>query len=91
MRRQVDCSGDDGWIGRVDFRDTVAPLVVEIQSERFHRGLTRERSDDERLARLAASGLEVVEITDVELFQRPHEVLAKVDAGRARALARRAA
>ena len=90
MRRQVEISGEDGWIGRVDFRDHPLPVVVEVQSERFHRGLLVEQRDAERIARLRATGLEVIEITDEDIFFRPSEVLAKVDAARARAAARAA-
>src|SRR3546814_8936301 len=39
MRRQVDIGDGDRWIGRVDFRDAELPLIVEIQSERFHASL----------------------------------------------------
>jgi hypothetical protein len=91
MRRQIDCSDEQGWIGRVDFRDEGLPTVVEVQSERFHRGLTAERSDLERLRRLRATGFEVVEITDVDLFHRPQWVLSEVGQARARARRRLAA
>jgi len=85
MRRQVDTCGDDGWIGRVDFRDERLPVVAEIQSERFHSGLLPTKRDAERVARLRASGIEVVEITDTQIFFHPDEVLTLVDAARARA------
>jgi hypothetical protein len=91
MRRQVDCSGEEGWIGRVDFRDLEIPLVVEVQSERFHRGLTAERSDLERIGRLRSSGMEVLEISDEDLFHHSPDVLARVTDARARALALHAA
>jgi len=85
LRRQVDSSGEEGWIGRVDFRDASAPVVVEVQSERFHRGLSAEADDLDRIARLRQSGLQVVEITDLDIFHRPATVLAKVDAARGQA------
>jgi very-short-patch-repair endonuclease len=90
MRRQADVSGEEGWIGRVDFKDDPLPLIAEVQSTRFHRGLTAERSDKARIARLEAAGHEVLEITDEDIWYRADEVLARVDAARARA-ARRAA
>jgi very-short-patch-repair endonuclease len=89
MRRQVDTGDGARWVGRVDFRDERLPVIVEVQSERFHRGLTAEADDHRRIDRLRAAGFEVVEVTDVEVFHRPAEVLARVDAARARA-ARRA-
>jgi hypothetical protein len=91
MRRQVDTADGEGWIGRVDFRDELLPVIAEIQSERFHRGLTAERADAERMARLRAAGFEVVEVTDVDVFHRPELVVAVIDAARERARTRRAA
>ena len=91
MRRQVDISGDEGWIGRVDFVDDELDVIAEVQSERFHRGLTAERHDHERHAALRAAGFEVVEVIDVDLFHHPVRVLAAVDDARARAGRRRAA
>ena len=91
MRRQVDTGDGERWIGRVDFRDEDLPVVVEVQSERFHRGLTAERDDLERMAALRRAGLEVVEVTDVDVFHRPDRVVAAVEAARGRARARRAA
>jgi very-short-patch-repair endonuclease len=91
MQRQVDVSGDDGWIGRVDFNDHPLPLIVEVQSARFHQGLTAKQSDRERIARLKAAGKEVLELTDEDIWYRPADVIAGVVAARARAAARAAA
>lgn len=91
MRRQVNSGDGARWIGRVDFRDAELPLVLEVQSERFHRGLTAERDDAKRLGALRRAGYEVVEVTDVDVFHRPHVVLERLDAARARLLARKAA
>jgi hypothetical protein len=82
MRRQVDLADETGWIGRVDFVDDVLPVVVEIQSERFHRGLVPEADDRRRQQRLEASGRVVVEVTDIDLFHRPDTVIAQIDAAR---------
>jgi very-short-patch-repair endonuclease len=81
LRRQVD-SGGDLWVGRVDFRDPDHPLVVEVQSERYHSALVDTRHDERRLAALRAAGFEVVEVTDWELFHRPDEVVARIRAAR---------
>jgi len=85
MRRQVDTGDGDRWIGRVDFRDEVLPVVVEVQSERFHRGLSAEEDDRRRIHALREAGFEVVEVTDVEVFHHPARVIERVDAARARA------
>jgi very-short-patch-repair endonuclease len=85
MRRQVDSGDGDGWIGRVDFRAERVPLVLEVQSERFHRGLTAEAADRQRLARLASAGFEVVEVTDLEVFHDPQAICDRVATALARA------
>jgi very-short-patch-repair endonuclease len=91
MRRQVDTGTDERWVGRVDFRALDCPLIVEVQSERFHRGLLVEEDDRRRLSALADAGFVVAEITDQDLFHDVGAVLEKVDDGRHRALLRRAA
>lgn len=91
MRRQVDSCDEAGWIGRVDFHDDGLPVVVEVQSERLHRGLVPEADDAERIGRLRRSGREVVEITEDDIFYRPHLVVAAIDGARHRARLRQAA
>ena len=85
MRRQVDTGDEHGWIGRVDLRDVVLPLILEVQSERFHSSLIDQQLDADRIARLERAGFVVVEITDVQVWHRPHEVVAAVRDGRRRA------
>jgi very-short-patch-repair endonuclease len=82
MRRQVD-SGGDRWVGRVDFRDATMPLVVEIQSERYHSALTDRADDAARLAALRAAGFMVVAVTEEQVWHRPHEVVRQVGEARA--------
>lgn len=81
MRRQVD-SGGDSWVGRVDFRDELLPLIVEIQSERYHTALTDARDDELRSAALRDAGFEVVEISEEQVWHRPDEVVRLVEAAR---------
>ncbi|MGH9275226.1 MAG: hypothetical protein ACRDZU_11325 [Acidimicrobiales bacterium] len=88
MRRQVDTGDEHGWIGRVDLRATDLPLVLEVQSERFHSSLIDQQLDAYRIERLEQAGLVVVEVTDVQVWHRPHEVLEAVRDGRQRALLR---
>jgi very-short-patch-repair endonuclease len=83
LRRQVDV-GDERWIGRVDFRDPHCPLVLEVQSEMYHSALVDRQHDERRLDALRAAGFEVVEVTDVQVWHRPHEVVAAVRSARDR-------
>ena len=84
MRRQVDVGDDEQWIGRVDFRDEHRPLVVEIQSERFHTSLSDTARDRARIKAMEASGLTVLELTDEDVWHRPHHVVAQVRSNRQR-------
>ena len=85
MRRQVDTGDQSGWIGRVDLRDEVLPFIVEVQSERFHSSLVDRQLDADRIKRLERAGFVVVEVTDEQVWHRPHEVRDVVRAGRHRA------
>ncbi len=64
---------------------------MEVQSERFHRGLVPEEVDRERIARLELAGFEVLEVVEEDLFHHPEEVIARVDDARGRAARRQAA
>lgn len=88
MRRQVDTGDGDRWLGRVDFRDEVLPLIAEIQSERFHSSLIDRQLDATRIRRLEAAGYVVVELTDVDVWHRPSLVVDRVRAGREEAARR---
>lgn len=92
MRRQVDTGDALGWIGRVDLRDAELPLILEVQSERFHSSLVDRQLDATRIERLERAGFVVVEITEEQVWHRPHEVRDAVHEGRQRAqlLVRRA-
>jgi hypothetical protein len=88
--RQVDV-GDDDWIGRVDFRHAVLPLILEVQSELYHAGLSNEAADGHRLVRLRAGGFVVVELAEFDVWYRPDVVIAEVERGIREARARQAA
>lgn len=90
LRRQVDSGSDTAWTGRVDFRHVVLPVIVEIQSERFHSALCDREADRVRIARLDAAGYEVVEVTDVEVWTRPRVAVERVAAAVRRAEVRQA-
>ena len=88
LRRQVD-SGESEWTGRVDFRHEVLPLIVEVQSERYHSALVDRLADRRRLAALRAAGFVVVEVSDPQVWSRPWEVIDAVRRGLLEAQARR--
>jgi very-short-patch-repair endonuclease len=74
LRRQID-SGGDHWTGRVDFRDALVPLVVEIQSERYHAALSDKADDARRFEDLERSGFVVLEVWDSAVWLRRREVV----------------
>jgi hypothetical protein len=71
-RRQID-SGGELWAGRVDFRHRVQPVIIEVQSERYHGALSFRRDDAARRAKLEAAGFVVAEVWDRQLWHAPHE------------------
>jgi hypothetical protein len=88
MERQVDLGDDECWCGRVDFADRCgAPrrALMEVDSEIFHSALVDVEADRRRQVRLERAGFVVGRVTDVQVFHRPREVLAAVDATRRRA------
>jgi very-short-patch-repair endonuclease len=70
LDRQVN-SGGEQWSGRVDLRDRFLPLVIEVQSAKYHSALLDRVADDARRAQLERDGFTVVEITDHELWTDP--------------------
>ncbi len=88
MDRQVDSGDGDRWIGRVDFRHPTLPLVLEVQSEKFHSALCDREADAIRIAALEAAGFVVVEVTDDTVWARPAELIAAVRDGMRRARCR---
>jgi very-short-patch-repair endonuclease len=76
-RRQVDL-GDDRWAGRVDFLHVDLPLVVEVQSERYHSALLDRAHDARRRARLEASGFRVEEVWDVDVWHHRRAVVRQI-------------
>lgn len=86
MRRQVDLGDAERWIGRVDFRANDLPHVLEVQSERFHNSLIDRQLDAERITRLRRAGFVVTEVTDVQVWTKPQEVIEAVRQARATTL-----
>ena len=78
-RRQID-SGGEMWAGRVDFRHRVYPVIIEVQSERFHGALSFRRDDEARRTKLEAAGFVVAEVWDRQLWHARDEARAIVHA-----------
>jgi very-short-patch-repair endonuclease len=77
FRRQVDSGGDD-WIGRTDFRAEGRPLILEVQSERYHSTILDAASDAARTDALAAAGFTVVEVLESEIWYAPTGAVRRV-------------
>ncbi|MCD9622720.1 DUF559 domain-containing protein [Rhabdothermincola salaria] len=76
FERQVTIGDDGGVIGRVDYTHRQATVIVEIQSELYHRSLVDRERDQVRLGRLRASGWTVLEIAEVDVWHQPGRVVA---------------
>lgn len=91
MDRQVDVGGGC-WIGRVDFVDRAARVIVEVQSLEHHGTSLERAADAARIAALEAAGWTVIEVTEHELWFAPGAMLRRVAearrAGRRRHAAR---
>lgn len=83
LRRQTSIQLP-AWEGRVDFDDVELPLVVEIQSERYHTSWAHRRADAARIAHLEAAGYTVVVVWDFEIWNEPEVAINRVLAARRR-------
>lgn len=86
LQRQVDV-GAASWVGRVDFRDSDLPLVVEIHSERYHASRSARDKDAARTAALETAGFVVVVVWEHEIWADPSSVLTRVHEARRRLMA----
>lgn len=77
IARQVD-SGGERWVGRVDFRVVGLPVIIEVQSERYHASLLDRDADRRRFEALREAGFHVVEVGDVEIWEDPHAVITRI-------------
>lgn len=82
LDRQVDLGDGDDWIGRVDFVDRAARMVVEIDGERFHSSHTDLGRDQRRQRRLEQAGWTVVRFSDVDVWHRGAWVVEQLRAVR---------
>ncbi len=90
MRRQVDLGDDDDWCGRVDFVADDVPVVLEVDSDRYHAALTDRAADERRQRRLERAGFVVARVEEVQVWHRPGEVVEAVRRARRQALGGRA-
>ncbi|MEQ8842640.1 MAG: hypothetical protein RIB98_16785 [Acidimicrobiales bacterium] len=74
FEQQRDLGDENRWIGRVDFVDMEAGIVVEIDPAPFHSSLLDVAHDTARRERLRAAGLQVISVTERELFHAPAEL-----------------
>ncbi|NNE72610.1 MAG: DUF559 domain-containing protein [Acidimicrobiales bacterium] len=78
MLRQMNVGDAESWLGRVDFFDPDAKLVVQIDGNRFHQALLDRRCGTAQTAALVAAGFSVLRITESELWYRPAHVIRRV-------------
>jgi very-short-patch-repair endonuclease len=83
MERQLDV-GDETWLGRVDFVDREAKVIVEIDSELYHASISDRRSDEARRKALEAAGWIVLRITEFDVWHQPQRVQRAVRLARRR-------
>jgi very-short-patch-repair endonuclease len=79
-RRQIDL-GQTHWVGRVDFLHDRLPLIVEVQSERYHTALLDRAADAKRKTELESAGFVVVEVWDTWVWHDRPRVIGAVRAG----------
>ena len=89
-QRQIDVGDELSWIGRVDMLCADVPLLVEIQSDRYHVAPLDESADADRFRRLRAAGFSVLALTEHEVWHDQAEVLRKWREARANCRATRA-
>ena len=83
LERQVDVGGRE-WLGRVDFVDRTAKLLVEIDSALHHTSkLDRHRDQQRDRALLAAGWRQVLRIPEEHVWRKPWKVVSDVRRARA--------
>jgi very-short-patch-repair endonuclease len=81
MRRQVDLGEEESWCGRVDFLAVDVPLVVEVDSDRYHAALVDRLADARRQEALVAAGFTVARIDEFDVWHRPSAAVRVVREG----------
>jgi hypothetical protein len=85
--RQHELRDPDGtFIARVDFAYPKALIAIEVDGYAFHSGRNRWQADRTRQNRIADAGWLVLRFTDLDLRERPAEIVRIVATARARRL-----
>jgi very-short-patch-repair endonuclease len=79
LRRQVD-TGDEEWIGRVDFIVEGTNRVIEVLSRRYHGALLDRLSDESRFTRLNEAGFLVLTVWDSDVWGNADLVRDRIEA-----------
>jgi hypothetical protein len=79
LRPQVD-TGDNQWIGRVDFLIEGTNRVIEVLSRRYHTSWLDRLSDERRFVRLNEAGFQVLTLWDSEIWGNGDLVRNRIDA-----------
>ena len=79
LRRQVN-SGNDDWIGRVDFMIEDTNKVIEVLSRRYHGSLLDRLSDEKRFTRLNEAGFQVLTLWDSDIWGNAGLVRDRIEA-----------
>ena len=85
LRRQVNLGTQTNWVGRIDLVDDELPLSVEVQSDLFHGSRLDRQRDKARIAELRASGFEVVEAWESDVWRDGKRLVADIRDARRRA------
>lgn len=67
-----------GWIGRVDFIDRIALVIVEIDGDAFHAALSDQGADNERRLAYERNGYLVIALTQHELWHDPDTKIEQI-------------
>jgi very-short-patch-repair endonuclease len=78
MRRQVNVGSSTRWLGRIDEVDEELPLIVQLDSTRYHGALIDQEEDERQRRALEEAGYLVKRFTDEDCFHRPDDVVRGV-------------
>ena len=79
MRRQIDAGGEE-WLGRMDFVHEHLPVVAQVDSELHHSALIDVEADERQTQQLLAAGFDVHRFSEFQLWYRPEEIIAEMEA-----------
>jgi len=82
FERQVNIGDDRQWLGRVDFLDPRDNLVLEVDSDRFHKALIDKAHDKRRRDAMVHAGFHILPIKQFDVWHRPWLVVDAVRSAR---------